>query len=181
MTKSSKFAYFMSVKKAIKSIKALKMLGAIGLVTLSSGLYAADEATKPAADAAAAKQAVAVRKAAFLLIANNFKPIGEVLQGKATYNQADIVKRTERVALLSLLLDGTFPEGSNLGEPTSKSKPEIWTKKADFDKKIKEFQVNAAALAEIAAKESTASDTFKNAAKAVAEGCKGCHDAYKAK
>jgi len=165
-----------------KVAKLLKLLGATLLVTLTSGLYVADAAAQPAADvAAAAKQAVAVRKAAFTLIANNFKPIGEVLQGKAAYNQADIVKRAERVAFLSLLLDGTFPEGSNLGEPTTKSKPEIWAKKADFDKQIKEFQVNAAALAEIAAKESTASDAFKTAAKAVAEGCKGCHDAYKAK
>lgn len=165
-----------------KVAKSLKLLGATLLVTLTSGLYVADAAAQPAADvAAAAKQAVAVRKAAFTLIANNFKPIGEVLQGKAAYNQADIVKRAERVAFLSLLLDGTFPEGSNLGEPTTKSKPEIWAKKADFDKQIKEFQVNAAALAEIAAKESTASDAFKTAAKAVAEGCKGCHDAYKAK
>jgi cytochrome c556 len=165
-----------------KVAKSLKLLGATLLVTLTSGLYVADAAAQPAADvAAAAKQAVAVRKAAFTLIANNFKPIGEVLQGKAAYNQADIVKRAERVAFLSLLLDGTFPEASNLGEPTTKSKPEIWAKKADFDKQIKEFQVNAAALAEIAAKESTASDAFKTAAKAVAEGCKGCHDAYKAK
>lgn len=176
MTHVSKFA------GSLKLTRALKLLGATLLVTLCSGLYAADEAPKPAADAAAvAKQAVAVRKAAFVLIANNFKPIGEVLQGKANYNQAEIVKRAERVAFLSLLLDGTFPDASNLGEPTTKSKPEIWAKKVDFDKQIKEFQVNAAALAEIAAKESTASDAFKAAAKAVAEGCKGCHDAYKAK
>lgn len=165
-----------------KVARSLKLLGATTLlVTLSSNLYAADKAAQPAADAAAAKQPVALRKAAFTLIANNFKPIGEVLQGKATYNQAEIVKRAERVAFLSLLLDGTFPDTSNLGEPTTKAKPEIWAKKADFDKKIKDFQVNTAALAQIAVKESTASDAFKNAAKAVAEGCKGCHDAYKVK
>lgn len=171
---------------ASKVVVSLKVLGAALLVSASAGLFAADEpANKQAAPAAAgpspAKQAIAVRKAAFTLIANNFKPIGEVLQGKAAYNQAEIVKRAERVAFLSLLLDGTFPEDSNLGAPDTKSKPEIWAKKADFDKQIKEFQVNAAALAQIAAKESTASDAFKNAAKAVAEGCKGCHDAYKAK
>lgn len=168
-----------------KVVVSLKLLGAALLVSASAGLFAADEPAKQAAPAAAgpspAKQAIAVRKAAFTLIANNFKPIGEVLQGKATYNQAEIVKRAERVAFLSLLLDGTFPEDSNLGAPETKSKPEIWAKKADFDKQIKDFQANAAALAQIAAKESTASDAFKNAAKAVAEGCKACHDPYKAK
>ena len=162
---------------------SLKLLGAALLVSASAGSFAADDAKAQtaAADPAAAKQAIAVRKAAFVLIANNFKPIGEVLQGKAAYNQADIAKRAERVAFLSLLLDGTFPEGSNLGAPHTKSKPEVWTKKADFDKQIKDFQANAAALAQIAAKESTASDAFKKAAKAVAEGCKGCHDGYKEK
>jgi cytochrome c556 len=124
-----------------KVARSLKLLGATLLVTLSSGLYVADAAAQPAADpAAAAKQAVAVRKAAFVLIANNFKPIGEVLQGKATYNQAEIVKRSERVAFLSLLLDGTFPDASNLGEPTTKSKPEIWAKKADLINKLKSFR-----------------------------------------
>ncbi len=174
-----------NLKKSLRIPNVLRVsgsaiCGAILLLGLSSGSYAADDA-KPAVDLVAAKQAVAVRKAAFTLIANNFKPIGEVLQGKATYNQTEIVKRAERVAFLSLLLDGTFPDASNLGEPATKSKPEIWKDKAEFDKQIKEFQDNAAALAQIAAKESTASDAFKAAAKAVAEGCKGCHDAYKVK
>ncbi len=162
--------------------KTFHALLTVALVAGTGGLYATNAAAQSGGDeAAAAKQAIAVRKAAFVLIANNFKPIGDALQGKATYNQAEIVKRAERVAFLSLLLDGAFPDASNLGEPATKSKAAIWTKKADFDKKMKEFQDNAAALAEIAAKESTASADFKAAAKAVAEGCKGCHDAYKAK
>lgn len=165
-----------------KVAKSLKVLGATLLVTLSSGLYLADVAAQPAADpAAAAKQAIAVRKAAFVLIANNFKPIGEVLQGKAPYNQAEIVKRAQRVAFLSELLDGTFPADSNLGTPATKTKAEAFTNTADFEKLVKEFQANTKTLALVAAKESTASDAFKTAAKAVAEGCKGCHDKYKEK
>ncbi len=165
-----------------KVAKSLKVLGATLLVTLSSGLYLADVAAQPAADpAAAAKQAIAVRKAAFVLIANNFKPIGEVLQGKAPYNQAEIVKRAQRVAFLSELLDGTFPADSNLGTPATKTKAEAFTNAADFEKLVKEFQANTKTLALVAAKESTASDAFKTAAKAVAEGCKGCHDKYKEK
>lgn len=165
-----------------KVAKSLKVLGATLLVTLSSGLYLADVAAQPAADpAAAAKQAIAVRKAAFVLIANNFKPIGEVLQGKAPYNQAEIVKRAQRVAFLSELLDGTFPADSNLGTPATKTKAEAFSNAADFEKLVKEFQANTKTLALVAAKESTASDAFKTAAKAVAEGCKGCHDKYKEK
>lgn len=169
--------------RVAKAITSLKILGAACLVVGSANVFAADEPAKaaPAAGPSPAKQAIAVRKAAFLLIANNFKPIGEVLQGKTPYNQAEIAKRAQRVAFLSELLDGTFPGDSNLGAPDTKTKAEAFTNAADFEKLLKEFQTNTKTLAQIAAKESTASDAFKNAAKAVAEGCKGCHDKYKEK
>lgn len=169
--------------RVAKAVTSLKILGAACLVAGSASVFAADEPAKaaPAAGPSPAKQAIAVRKAAFLLIANNFKPIGEVLQGKAPYNQADIAKRAQRVAFLSELLDGTFPADSNLGTPDTKTKPDAFTNAADFEKLLKEFQANTKTLAQVAAKESSASDAFKAAAKAVAEGCKGCHDKYKEK
>jgi cytochrome c556 len=154
----------------MKSIQ--KLVVAAVLVLSTAPLAIADDA---------AKQAIAVRKAAFTLIANNFKPIGEVIQGKVTYNQAEIKKRAERVAFLSELLEGTFPESSNLGEPATKSKADIWKKKAEFDKQMKDFETNARALARIAATETTASEAFMSAAKAVGNGCKSCHDDFKHK
>jgi cytochrome c556 len=151
-------------------------------VLFASGFALADD-PKQAANAGPSpgKQAIAVRKAVFTLIANNFKPIGEVLQGKAAYNQAEMSKRAERVAFLSGMLEGTFPEDSNLGAPDTKAKTEIWEKKAEFDKHLKDFETNARALAKTAANETTASDAFKSAAKTVAEACKGCHDSFKSK
>ncbi len=162
---------------------SLKIFGAACLIAGSAGAFAADKPAKaaPATGPAPAKQAIAVRKAAFVLIANNFKPIGDVLQGKAIYNQAEVVKRAQRVAFLSELLEGTFPADSNLGTPETKTKAEAFTKKEDFDKLLKEFIANSKKLADVATRESTASDAFKDAAKAVAEGCKGCHDKYKEK
>lgn len=169
--------------RVAKAVTSLKVLGAACLMAGSASVFAADEPAKaaPAAGPSPAKQAIAVRKAAFVLIANNFKPIGDALQGKAPYNQAEIAKRAQRVAFLSELLDGTFPAESNVGAPETKTKAEAFTNAAEFDKLLKEFQANTKTLAQVAAKESTASDAFKNAAKAVAEGCKGCHDKYKEK
>ena len=121
-------------------VSSLKVLGAACLVAGSVNAFAAEPAkAAPAAGPSPAKQAIAVRKAAFLLIANNFKPIGEVLQGKAPYNQAEIAKRAQRVAFLSELLEGTFPADSNLGTPETKTKAEAFTNKEDFDKLLKEF------------------------------------------
>ncbi|RYG03103.1 MAG: hypothetical protein EOO07_32240, partial [Chitinophagaceae bacterium] len=72
-----------------------KALSLFVLASFSVNLFAADTAPiadKPTAQPGPnlAKQAVAVRKATFTLIANSFKPIGDASQGKVEYNQADI-------------------------------------------------------------------------------------------
>lgn len=157
------------------------------LACVGANVFAADPAPaeKPATPAATgpspAKQAIAVRKAAFTLIGTSFKGIGDASQGKAEYNQADIEKRAKRVLFLSEFLDGAFPEASNLGEPDTKARVELWTQKADFDKKLKEFQEHVATLAKVASTEKTATDAFKDAAGAVAKDCKGCHESFKVK
>src|SRR3954464_5828066 len=151
----------MTITRSTTKMKlTVKTLGFALLATVSANLFAADApAEKPAAAPAAGpnpgKQAIAVRKAAFTLIANSFKPIGDAAQGKAEYNQADIQKRANRILVLSEFLHSSFPEGSNLGEPDTKSKAEIWTQKADFDKKLKDFQEHAAALVKVSSTEKT--------------------------
>jgi len=164
----------------------VKTLGFAILASVSLNLFAADAAPaadKPAAQAAPnpAKQAIAVRKATFTLIANSFKPIGDASQGKAEYNQADIQKRANRIAVLSEFLDSAFPQASDLGEPDTEARVEIWTKKAEFEKQLNDFQTHAATLVKVAATEKTASDAFKEAAGAVAKDCKGCHENFKLK
>jgi len=164
----------------------VKTLGFALLAVASANLFAADApaaAEKAAAPAGPnpAKQAIAVRKAAFTLIANSFKPIGDAAQGKAEYNQADIQKRANSIVVLADFLDTSFPESSNLGEPDTKTKAEAWSKKEDFAKKLADFKEHAATLAKVAATEKTATDAFKDAFAAVGKDCKGCHDSYKAK
>ncbi|MES2673726.1 MAG: cytochrome c [Pseudomonadota bacterium] len=168
-------------------LTVIKTLGFSLLASVAVNVFAADPV--PAADKAPAaapgpnpaKQAIAVRKAAFVLINNSFKPIGDASQGKAEYNQADAEKRAKRIVVLTEFLDNTFPDISNLGEPDTKAKAEIWAEKADFDKRLKEFKEHVAVLAQVTATEKTASDAFKDATGAVAKDCKGCHDKYKVK
>lgn len=163
----------------------VKTLSFILLASASATSFAADTPTgeKSAAQAGpnSAKQAISVRKAAFTLIGNSFKPIGDAVQGKAEYNQVDIQKRANRILVLSEFLDHSFPEESNLGEPDTKTKADAWTKKAEFDKKLKEFQEHAATLVKVAATEKTATDTFKEAFGAAAKDCKSCHETFKVK
>ncbi len=165
-----------------KKTSAVIAVGATLLVGSMLNFSAhAQQAAAPAPEANPARKAVEVRKAVFTLIANNFKPIGDTLQGKVQYDAAEVKKRAARVAFLSDFVGEAFPDVSNIGLPDTKAKSEVWSDRAGFDKKVADFREHAATLAKVSATETTASDAFKTAAAAVGQDCKGCHEAYKVK
>ncbi len=128
-----------------------------------------------------AKRAVDERKAIFTLISGNFRPIAEQLQGRGSLDAAAARKRAERVAFLASLASDAFPEVSNVGDPGTRAKAEIWSSRADFDKIVADFVKHSQALAQVTASQAPASDAFKAAAGAVAQDCKNCHDNFRAK
>jgi len=121
------------------------------------------------------------RRAAYQLIGNSFRYFGAVAKGTTPYDEAEATRRAARIALLASVPGESFPEGSNVGEPESKAKAEIWSDRAEFDKKLKAFEADAARLAEVNAKEKGATEPLKAAVAALAQDCKGCHDLYKVK
>jgi cytochrome c556 len=127
------------------------------------------------------KQAVESRKAIYTLIGNYFRPFGAIAKGNVAYDEAEVAKRAARIVFLASLVGENFPEGSNVGEPESKAKADLWSNRTDFDKKLKEFQEHAAILVDVNAKEKGPTDTWKAAVAALAQDCKGCHDSYKVK
>lgn len=149
----------------------------------------APAATAPAAAPAAgapaqpspARLAIENRTAVFTLIGNNFRLIGNVLKGATPYDAAAVQKSIARVVFLSQLVDDAFPDVSNVGEPETKAKPDIWTKRADFDKKLKDFQTHLVALQLVNDTDKSASEAFKTAATAVGQDCKACHDDFRVK
>ena len=138
-------------------------------------------APAPAAGPSPARVAVENRRAAYQLIGSSFRYFGAVAKGTTPYDEAEASKRAARIALLATIPGENFPEGSNLGEPDSKAKADIWSSRADFDKKLKDFEAHAANLAEVNAKEKGATDALKAAIASLAQDCKGCHDQYKVK
>ncbi|WP_026595880.1 c-type cytochrome [Methyloferula stellata] len=149
---------------------------------LSTGfILSANSQTPPAGGLNAARQAVDERKAVYKLIGASFKPIGNVLKGSTQYDAATIQKSIDRVVFLSGLLDEAFPENSNLGDPETKAKADIWTNHADFEKKEKNFQTHVLALQKVNETEKGATEAFKTAAAAVGQDCKACHDDYRLK
>ena len=159
--------------------------GAVAAILMLAVAAHAQEA-KPAETAAGAgpsptKQAVESRRGAYTLIGNSFRWFGAVAKGAAPYDEAEATKRAARIAFLAALPAEFFPEGSNVGEPESEAKTDVWSNRADFDKKLKEFVGHAEALVEVNAREKGATEAFKTAVAALAQDCKGCHDTYKVK
>ena len=150
---------------------------ACGLILTAAFTAAVAQTAPPPANLA--KQAIENRKAVFTLIGNNFKPVGEILRGSSAYESVDVDKYSARVAFLSGFLADAFPEISQSGD--TQAKAEIWSNRADFDKRLKDFAQHATALSQVAGQHGGNSDAFKTAARAVAQDCKGCHDKYRNK
>jgi cytochrome c556 len=163
--------------KAFTAYWAVKTSSAFILVAplvLSAGAQ-----TPVAAPPTPAKEAIDSRKAVFTLIGGSFRPIAEILRGNAAYESVDVGKYTTRVSLLTNFLVDAFPDASKNGD--TRAKPEIWSNRADFDKKLKDFHDHALALSQLAARPEGATDAFKTAARTVAQDCKRCHDDYRIK
>jgi cytochrome c556 len=164
------------------SSRAFVLASLVAGVAVGGALFASAQAQSPQpTPPSPSKQAVENRKAAYTLIGNYFRYFGGVAKRAIPYDEAEATKRATRIAFLSGIVEDAFPEGSNVAEPDSKAKPDVWSNRADFDKKLKDFQAHAQALAETNAKEKAATDSLKTAIASLAQDCKGCHETYKAK
>ena len=124
-----------------------------------------------------AERAIEYRKAVFTVIGGNFRPIGEMLQGRAPYDGAAASIRAQRLAQLSGLIHDSFPDISKSGD--TRSKREIWTDRAEFGALANQFSQNSTALAAVLAKNNRDQAAFKAAATKVANDCKSCHDKFR--
>jgi cytochrome c556 len=159
-----------------------KKFGRMTLAMLALSIGGAVVAQAQSAGApGAARAAVEERRAVFKLIGSNFRPLGALLKEDGKYDAADATKRIEREVFLAGLLPEVFPEISNVGEPDSKAKPEVWSNKAEFDQALKKFKADLAALKTVNDRDQSLSDAFKTALGTVAQDCKSCHDNFKLK
>ncbi|MCF1428507.1 MAG: cytochrome c [Shewanella sp.] len=121
------------------------------------------------------EDAIEYRQDVFNVIAHNFGDMGAMMKGKKPFDVAAFEMRAQNVAALSKLpLEGFVP-GSNKGNTDAKS--DIWSNKGEFDTKMKQFQLDAANLAKVAATGNKAA--IKKAFGATAKNCKACHDTFK--
>jgi cytochrome c556 len=158
--------------------KAVAVAAILTVLACTASAADKDKSKKPVLSA---KEAVEQRRAAFNLVGKTFKPFGGILKGEVDYKSVDVPALAKRLVSLNEFFPGTFHEDSNLGEPQSKARAEIWKDKEDFKKRLKDFRANTENLLAVVEREKGPTAAFKEAAQKVAQDCKGCHDNYKVK
>ena len=116
------------------------------------------------------------RRAAYNIMALNFGSLAAMAQDKKPYNKDEAARNAQFVSMLSTVPKGFFGEGT---DKDTKAKPEIWTKRADFDAKMDKMTGEAAKLPAVVSAGDTAA--FKKQVSDTAAACKACHDDYRAK
>jgi cytochrome c556 len=120
---------------------------------------------------------IKMRKSTMDLIGYNFGSLDAMAEGKKPFDKEEAQRNAELVARLVALPKRFFGEGTDL-EGKTKAKPEIWTHRADFDKKMEALATEAAKLPAVA---SADNEEFKKQVSATGKACKSCHDDFKAK
>jgi cytochrome c556 len=132
-----------------------------------------------AEDATAAQKAVELRQSVLKLIGWNFSPtIGPMMADKMKYDPAVVQKDAARLEALAPMLPDAFQMDTHaVSGLKTKARAGIWTNMADFKSKDDDLIKAVAHLSAVA--RNGDEDAFKQAAKAVSQACRACHDNYR--
>jgi cytochrome c556 len=139
-------------------------------------LLLAATATPVTAQQTKPEDQIKYRRAAYTLMGLNFGNLGAMAQDKKPYNQEEAQRSADFVAMLSTVPKSYFGEGT---DKDTKAKPEIWSKRADFDAKMDKMVAEAGKLP--AAVRGGDMGAFKKQVADTGAACKACHDEYRAK
>jgi cytochrome c556 len=143
----------------------------VAVALASSAGYAFAQQVKP-------EDQLKLRKAAYSLMGYTFGSLDAMAQGKKPYAKEDAVRDAELLAQLARVPKGFFGEGTDkVGE--TRAKPEVWTKRADFDAKMDKMVDEAGKLAQTARNGDVGA--LKAAVKELDTACSACHDEYRTK
>ena len=124
------------------------------------------------------EEAIRYRKSVMFLIVKHFKPMGAVVQGKATYEKATFSANAGYVKNLAALpMTASLVPGSDKGDTTLRSG--ALGKSAEYKQAAESFEAAAAKLA--SASQGGDMDAIKTQFGAVAKSCKSCHQQFRQK
>lgn len=109
------------------------------------------------------------------------KDVGGAMQNLATIAkketpfEAGVVRENAAVIAEALKRSADlFPEGSDKGAAETWAKPEIWSRRGDFSKKLETAQAEAVAMQSVGTE-----SAFSPALAKLGDACKACHQAYR--
>jgi cytochrome c556 len=130
------------------------------------------------AEFAKPEDAIEYRKSAMFLIAQHFKRMGAVVQGKSAYDKDGFSVNSDVVAMLSTLpWEASMEPGTDKGDTTLSSA--VFDKPAQFKKAAESFETATAMLASTA--KGGDPDSIKAQFGQVAQNCKNCHQQFRNK
>jgi cytochrome c556 len=140
----------------------------VALVVMVAGVAMAQFA-KP-------EDAIQYRKSVMFLIAQHFKRMGAVMQGKADFDREIFVSNAEVVKMLATLpWDAFLTPGTDKGDTTMTSA--VFEKKDEFLNTANALQRDTSLLAEAA--KGMDLEGIKPVFNEVAQDCKACHSAFR--
>ncbi len=124
------------------------------------------------------EDAIKYRKSVMFLIAQHFKGMGAVVQGKADYEKDRFSKDAEAVKFLATLpWDAMLEPGSDRGDTTLSAA--VFKKPVKFKEEAKTFEEATARLADLASDGDF--EGIKGQFGVVAGNCKSCHGQFRTK
>jgi cytochrome c556 len=127
-----------------------------------------------ASGSGAQEDPIATRQKLMKDVGAQAKVVGDMLQGKSAFDAAAAKAAFKKMSADFSAFPNHFPEGSDQGK--TEALPAIWQNKADFEQRAQKASGDAAAAATAV---DGGEDAFKQAAGAVFNDCKGCHEAYR--
>ncbi len=129
-----------------------------------------------AAWAADPEEVIKYRQAAMKALGGHTTAMSQIVRGKVPFN-GQLEGHAQAAASLTQDIPAMFPAGSDFGE--SDARPEVWKKRAEFEKVAGDSSKAAGALA--AAVRSGDSAAAGKAFDGFAQTCKGCHQGFREK
>jgi cytochrome c556 len=117
------------------------------------------------------------RRSGMAIIGHNFGSLAAMAQDKKPYNKDEAARNADLIVALSEYPKNFFAEGTDKVGDT-KALPAVWSKRADFDDKMKRMNDEVKKLPQAARTDLAA---VKAAVGDVGKACKACHDDYRAK
>ena len=149
--------------KPVKT-RGLLALGSM-LVLLPLALHAAEP-----------ENIIKYRKNVMKAIGGHTSAAGAIVEGKVDFKR-DLAEHARSLQTLTGDIPALFPKDSDFGE--TKAKDEVWSKRADFEKRAKDTKTKAAAFAKAvqAGNQPGIAASFKE----LGESCKACHKDFRKK